>query len=120
MFCPICGFIALNDRSIIGTGIEPAGAIFNYGFEKNDILKQSTVAIFYRRELSGEETGKGGYMQAEVEIVEGGQTIKTEKMKLKMVKEFSGGIVIYEDADGRAVLYSKDKKKFTLISIDIA
>ena len=23
-----CGFIVLNDRSIIGTGIEPAGAIF--------------------------------------------------------------------------------------------
>ena len=78
------------------------------------------MPIFYRRELSREETGKGGYMHAEVEIVEGGQTIKTEKMKLKMVKEFSGGIVIYEDEDGRAVLYSKEKKKFTLISIDIA
>ena len=59
-------------------------------------------------------------MQAEVEIVEGGQSIKTEKMKLKMVKEFSDGIIIYENEDGRAVLYSKEKNKFTLISIDIA
>ncbi|MDH4232036.1 MAG: hypothetical protein OEW04_08415 [Nitrospirota bacterium] len=59
-------------------------------------------------------------MNAEVEIVEGGQTIKTQKMKLKMVKEFSGGIVIYENEDGRAVLYSRDKNKYTLISIDIA
>ena len=59
-------------------------------------------------------------MHAEVEIVEGGQSIKTEKMKLKLVKEFSGGIVIYENEDGRAVLYSKDKNKYTLVSIDIA
>ena len=59
-------------------------------------------------------------MQAVVEIVEGGQSIKTEKMKLKLVKEFSDGIVIYENEDGRAVLYSKDKNKFTLVSIDIA
>ena len=59
-------------------------------------------------------------MHAEVEIVEGGQSIKTEKMKLKLVKEFSGGIVIYENEEGDAVLYSKDKHKFTLISIDIA
>jgi hypothetical protein len=41
-------------------------------------------------------------------------------MKLKLVKEFSGGIVIYENEEGDAVLYSKDKNKFTLISIDIA
>jgi hypothetical protein len=59
-------------------------------------------------------------MHAEVEIVEGGQSIKTEKMRLKLVKEFSDGIVIYENEDGRAVLYSKKKNKFTLISIDIA
>ncbi len=59
-------------------------------------------------------------MNAEVEIVEGGQLIKTEKMKLKVVKEFSDGIVIYEDEDGRAVLYSGKNNKFTLISIDIA
>jgi hypothetical protein len=59
-------------------------------------------------------------MHAEVEIVEGGQSIKTEKMRLKFVKEFSDGIVIYENEDGRAVLYSKRKNRFTLISIDIA
>jgi hypothetical protein len=59
-------------------------------------------------------------MHADVEIVEGGQSIKTEKMRLKLVKEFSDGAVIYENEDGRAVLYSKDKNKFTLISIDIA
>ena len=59
-------------------------------------------------------------MYADVEIVEGGQSIKTEKMKLKFVKEFSGGVVIYENEEGDAVLYSKDKNKFTLISIDIA
>ncbi len=76
--------------------------------------------IFYRSELRSEQNGKGGHMNAEVEIVEGGQTIKTQKMKLKMVKEFSGGIVIYENEDGRAVLYSRDKNKYTLISIDIA
>jgi len=59
-------------------------------------------------------------MLANVEIVEGGQSIKTEKMKLKLVKEFSGGIVIYENEDGEAVMYSKDKNKYTLVSIDIA
>lgn len=59
-------------------------------------------------------------MLAEVEIVEGGQSIKTEKMKLKMVKEFSDGIVIYENVDGRAVLFSKKTNKYTLVSIDIA
>lgn len=59
-------------------------------------------------------------MQAVVEIVEGGQSIKTEKMKLKLVKEFSDGTVIYENEDGRAVLYSKVKNKYTLVSIDIA
>ena len=59
-------------------------------------------------------------MNAEVEVVEGGQSIKTEKMKLKMIKEFKDGTVIYENEDGRAVLYSKAKDKFTLVSIDIA
>lgn len=59
-------------------------------------------------------------MNVEVEIIEGGQLIKTEKMKLKMVKEFSDGIIIYEDGDGRAVLYSKVTDKYTLVSIDIA
>lgn len=59
-------------------------------------------------------------MIAEVEVVEGGQTIKKEKMKLKVIKEFRDGITLYEDDDGRAVLYSKKKDKFTLVSIDIA
>ena len=59
-------------------------------------------------------------MHANVEVVEGGQSIKTEKMKLKLVKEFSDGTVLYENEDGRAVIYWKDKNKFTLVSIDIA
>jgi len=59
-------------------------------------------------------------MLAEVEIVEGGQSVKIEKMKLKLVKEFSNGIRIYETEDGEAVLYSKKDNKYTLISIDIA
>jgi hypothetical protein len=59
-------------------------------------------------------------MNTEVEVVEGGQLIRTEKMKLKLVKEFSDGIIIYENDDGRAVLYSEKSRKFTLISIDIA
>lgn len=65
-------------------------------------------------------TEKGDHMYAEVEIVEGGRSIKSEKMKLKLVKEFSDGIIIYENEDGRAVLYSVAKNKYTLISIDIA
>jgi hypothetical protein len=59
-------------------------------------------------------------MLAEVEIVEGGQSVKTEKMMVTLVKEFSNGIKIYETEDGAAVLYSKKDDKFTLISIDIA
>ncbi|MEW6109210.1 MAG: hypothetical protein AB1632_08635 [Nitrospirota bacterium] len=59
-------------------------------------------------------------MHADVEIVEGGQLIKTEKMKLKLVKEFSDDIIIYENEDGRAVIYSRKKDKYTLISIDMA
>lgn len=59
-------------------------------------------------------------MLAEVEVVEGGKWVKTEKMKLKLVKEFSNGIKIYETEDGAAVLYSAKDDRFTLISIDIA
>ncbi|MBI5058068.1 MAG: hypothetical protein HZB61_15770 [Nitrospirae bacterium] len=59
-------------------------------------------------------------MQAEVKIVEGGQTIKTEKMKLKKVKEFSDGIVLYENEDGGAVVYFGKKNEYILISIDMA
>lgn len=46
-------------------------------------------------------------MLAEVELVEGGQSLKTEKMEVKLVKEFSNGIMIYKTEDGEAVVYSK-------------
>ncbi len=59
-------------------------------------------------------------MYADVKIIEGGQLIKTEKMKLKMVKKFSDDIIIYENEDGRAVLYFKKKNDYVLISIDMA
>ncbi len=59
-------------------------------------------------------------MYAEVQIIEGGQLIKTEKMKLKIVKEFSDNIVIYENEDGGAVVYFKNKNEYVLISIDMA
>ncbi len=59
-------------------------------------------------------------MYAEVQIIEGGRFIKTEKMKLKPVKEFSDNIVIYENEDGKAVVYFRDKNEFVLISIDMA
>jgi len=59
-------------------------------------------------------------MLAEVQIIEGGQLIRTEKMKLKLVKEFSDNTTIYENEDGRAVLYFKGKNDYILISIDMA
>jgi hypothetical protein len=59
-------------------------------------------------------------MQVEVEIVEGGRLIEKKKMKLKIVKEFSGGIIMYENEDGKAVIYSKKDNKYTLVSIDMA
>jgi hypothetical protein len=59
-------------------------------------------------------------MIAEVEIVEGGRLIKTEKMKLKLVKEFRDGISIYETEDGKAVMHSKKDNKYILVSIDMA
>ena len=59
-------------------------------------------------------------MNVDVEIVEGGRFIKTEKMKLKMVKEFRDGISIHETEDGRAVIYSEKNNKYILVSIDIA
>jgi len=63
---------------------------------------------------------EGGDMLAEVKVIEGGQLIKTEKMKLKIVKEFSDNIIIYENTEGRAVVYFKHKNEFVLISIDMA
>jgi hypothetical protein len=63
---------------------------------------------------------EGGDMLAEVKVIEGGQLIRTEKMKLKLVKEFSDNIIIYENTEGRAVVYFKHKNEFVLISIDMA
>jgi len=59
-------------------------------------------------------------MQAEVQIIEGGQLIRTEKMKLKPVKEFSNNITIYENDEGRAVIHFHEKNEYILISIDMA
>lgn len=59
-------------------------------------------------------------MHAEVQIIEGGKLVKTEKMKLKIVKEFSGDTIIYENEDGKAVIYFKKKNEYVLISIDMA
>jgi hypothetical protein len=59
-------------------------------------------------------------MYTEVQVIEGGQLIKTEKMKLKIVKEFSDEITIYENEEGRAVIYFKKKNEYILISIEMA
>ncbi len=59
-------------------------------------------------------------MHAEVQIIEGGKLVKTEKMKLKIVKEFSDDTIIYENEDGKAVVYFKKKNEYVLISIDMA
>ncbi|MEW6600827.1 MAG: hypothetical protein AB1499_07640 [Nitrospirota bacterium] len=59
-------------------------------------------------------------MLAEVQITEGGQLIRTEKMKLKLVKEFSNNITIYENEDGKAVIHFREKDDYILISIDMA
>ncbi len=59
-------------------------------------------------------------MYATVQITEGGKLIKTEKMKLKKVKEFSDDTIIYENEDGKAVIYFKKKNEYVLISIDMA
>ena len=58
-------------------------------------------------------------MVAEVEVYEGGQYIKTEKMKLKVVKEFSEAI-IYENEQGSAVVFFKKDEKHIMVSIDMA
>jgi len=59
-------------------------------------------------------------MLAEVQITEGGQSIRKEKMRLKLIKEFSNNITIYENEDGRAVIYFKEKDDYILVSIDMA
>ncbi len=48
-------------------------------------------------------------MYADVQIIEGGRLIKTEKMKLKKVKEFSNDVIVYENEDGRAVMFFRKK-----------
>lgn len=58
-------------------------------------------------------------MYAEVEINEGGRLVRTEKMRIKKVKEFNE-VVIYENEDGRAVVYFKDKDKYLLMSNEMA
>lgn len=68
----------------------------------------------------GSKNLKGGAMEAEVKIIEGGQYLKTEKMKLRQVKEFSDDVVIYENEKGRAVIYFKEKDEYILISVDMA
>ena len=62
---------------------------------------------------------KGGNMVADVEVYEGGQYIKTEKMKLRVVKEFSEAI-IYENEQGSAVIFFEKDEKFIMVSIDMA
>jgi hypothetical protein len=59
-------------------------------------------------------------MYADVQIIEGGQLITTEKMKLKLIKEFSDNSIIYENEEGKAVVYFKNKNEYVLISIDMA
>ncbi len=58
-------------------------------------------------------------MVKEVEIYEGGQLVRTEKMRLRMVKELNE-VIVYENEDGRAVLYFKDKDKYMLVSNEMA
>jgi hypothetical protein len=59
-------------------------------------------------------------MNVDVQVIEGGNVIKTEKMKLKIVKEFSDDVTIFENEEGRAVVYFKHKDEYILISVDMA
>lgn len=59
-------------------------------------------------------------MDADVQVIEGGQLIRTQKMKLKLIKEFNDNITIYENEDGRAVIHFREKNDYILISIDMA
>lgn len=58
-------------------------------------------------------------MKVEVEINEGGRFVRMEKMKLQKVKELHD-VIIYENEDGRAVVYLKHKDKYLLISNEMA
>lgn len=59
-------------------------------------------------------------MKAEVQVIEGGKLIRKEMMKLKPVREFSDETAIFENEDGRAVIYFKKKDEYILVSIDMA
>ncbi len=59
-------------------------------------------------------------MYADVQIIEGGKLIKTEKKRLNLVKEFNNDVVLYETEGGRAVIHYKDKDEYVLVSIDMA
>lgn len=59
-------------------------------------------------------------MYVDVQIIEGGKLIKTEKKRLKLVKEFNNDIVLYETEGGRAVIHYKDRDEYVLVSIDMA
>lgn len=59
-------------------------------------------------------------MHADVKIIEGGQMVKTEKMKLHLVKEFSDDVTLYENEQGQAVIYFRQKDEYILISVDMA
>ena len=59
-------------------------------------------------------------MLTDVKVIEGGRLISTEKMKLKLVKEFNNDVVLYETESGRAVIYFKEKDEYVLVSIDMA
>ncbi len=59
-------------------------------------------------------------MNADVKVTEGGQMVKTENMKLKMVKEFSDNVTVYENEQGQAVIYFRQKNEYILISVDMA
>lgn len=58
-------------------------------------------------------------MKAEVGIYEGGELVRKEVMKLKMLKEFNE-VTIYENSDGRPVVYFREKDEYLLISNEMA
>jgi hypothetical protein len=59
-------------------------------------------------------------MVADVQVIEGGQLIRTETMKLTLVKEFNDNTVLYENEAGRPVIHFREKDSYVLISIDMA
>ena len=59
-------------------------------------------------------------MNADVKIIEGGQVARTETMELTLVKEFGDDVSIYENEEGRAVVYFRNKDEYILISVNMA